>query len=165
LVEEDNLAAAWFLMSQVGMQKVDAVFDNIRSLNGSDLIVFPRHFEPTDKIETPIVVMGVDSIPARQMIFDVAMSSEPVKWIIDVRTGWDQVIVYSFPIEDNQRFVESFNKRVEPLPCGAKAVAYNAFWAASIVGGLVKSISIGDEVPRFQSWCFKTWSVIREFAS
>ena len=149
-VEEHNVGSQLYHPDQVDMLKVEALQDRFCLTATTYGVIFP----PKEFVLPPfaIVVSGVDSMAAREEIWEYLKTQRMVSLYVDARMGLEQIRVYAVdPSDKTQRELYEKNlypdSEADPLPCSAKAVAYNGFFAASVIGGIVSAKVRGAAVP------------------
>lgn len=158
-VEEANLPASLYGPSHVGMPKVEALSDVVRYMTGTEIEGHNEFYKDQD-IDTPIVVLAVDSLEARSKIWEKIKDNDKVKFIVDARSGKSIITIYALENSEedaSKEFVPSFSRFALPLLCSEKAVAFNAMSVAGLVGGLVRSYCVGNPYPHRMMLDHETW--------
>jgi len=155
-----NLPACPYRDDQMGQVKVFALEENVRYLNGAEILGMPMPYRD-EEIQTPIVVIAVDSSEERRRIWEAinTMYVPPVELFIDTASGLDIIEITAWePGDEEKHFLPSFEREDLELPCGGRSVAYNAFTAAGLVGGIVKAYSMGQFYPSHLMIDHRTWA-------
>lgn len=158
-VEEHNVPASWFYPGQAGSSKVEALAENAKRF--SEVIVDPRNQKFVDQpIVTPILVMSVDSLDGRKEIWEHIVESDGAypEFIIDARSGWNQIMVFAFKKHEAEiAFLPSFKMESRELPCSARSVAYNAMTVGGLVAAIARDYSLGKPYPYAISLDHEHW--------
>lgn len=145
-VENHNVSSQNFWPSQKGMNKVDALADNVEFKTGIRPTTIVGKYHPDMAKWMDIVIMAVDSMDVRREIVDTA---KPKIAIIDGRMWWEIFFLYTF----NPHFqMEEYNRtwfpssEADPEKCTAKSVCYNTMAIASHITKTCKNLVMGNEV-------------------
>lgn len=84
-VAPENIGGQAFPDNLLGMHKVEAVTHLCTSF--TKIIQRPRMFGPKNKIDADIVVVGVDNMWGREMVYEAFLQSKRAKVLIDGRIG------------------------------------------------------------------------------
>jgi adenylyltransferase/sulfurtransferase len=101
-----------------------------------------------------IVILGVDSMAARSAIWERRIRDCPqVEWLIDARMGAETGVIFTvrpFSSADQHFYQASLYADDEALalPCTGRAVLFNTFWIAALIGRLVKRIVMEQPIER-----------------
>jgi molybdopterin/thiamine biosynthesis adenylyltransferase len=149
-VEAHNVGSQLYHEDQEGMPKVAAL---ARFVPEGAMVQAKFPTEGLTLKPMAIVISGVDSMTARQEIWDYLKTQKLVSLYIDARMGLEIIRVYAIDPSDAEevKFYEANlhpDDESEQLACSAKSVAYNGFYAASVVGGLVSAFLRKAERPR-----------------
>lgn len=154
-VEEHNTGAQLYGMGHIEMYKTSALHEIIKTLTGT--IVVPKNETFPSDIHAiapgTIVISGVDSMKSRQAIWDSIKANPFVSWYIDGRMSLEAIRVYVTERSDSRDrtwYEESLHSdgEGEQLQCSAQSTAYNGFYCASVIGGILSAIVRNAEVPR-----------------
>lgn len=132
-VEPHNIPNQNFNLSHIGMLKVDAVADIIKSKTGLDIKTRSEFFFSDSIVRHDgIVIAATDSIKSRSDIFkSLTTKSKSVSRFVDGRLGGEMFRVFNINMRDDED-VEFYKSTLfEPsealeLPCTARAVIYIA---------------------------------------
>ncbi|HZY31582.1 MAG TPA: ThiF family adenylyltransferase [Candidatus Methylomirabilis sp.] len=150
-VEEHNIPNQLYRPSDVGQLKVTCLADIIKSFTGAGIDVRPERVQ-AQRLRG-IVVSGVDSMEARQRIWERAIKYRAgVAAYIDARMGAEVARIYTVrPVDpDHVRLYERTlysDDDALHVPCTAQAIVYNGFGIAGLVAGQVKRIVMGEACP------------------
>lgn len=148
VVEEENTPASVYGPEDDGEPKVDALKRRIESATGVE-IEARNEMYTAQPIDTPILIITVDSLEERARIWDVVRDISPdIGFVLDMRSGKNTIILYPFePRNAGEEFEPSLKKEALPLMCSEKAVAYNASTAAGLGGAIIRNYCMGGEYP------------------
>jgi hypothetical protein len=151
-VEAHNLPNQLYRLSDLGKRKVEALHEILLSFTGTAIV--PRPERVQDQRLAGLVISGVDSMAARRSIWQAGVRFNPrVPLYLDARMGAevgrllavqpadpDDVAWYASTLFDDDAAVDE--------ACTARAIVYNVFGLASLIGSHVKRHAAGDSVPR-----------------
>lgn len=142
-IEPHNVGAQLYHTNQDGMHKVEALKQFVESFTSVG-----AHFPGPGQELSPfsVVVSAVDSMAARQEIWDYLKTQKMVSLYVDARMGLESIRVYALDPSDKdsvRRYEQNLypDSEGEGLACSAKSVAYNGFFAAAVIGGLISAYS------------------------
>lgn len=164
-VEEHNFPNQMYGPSQLGMLKVEACASMLYSFTDYTESQLHAHNLEVDKdvtIHAPLVITCVDSMEARQEIWQAIKQSPAVEAIIDARAGAEELcFIYSLVSEQAAYEATLYDDAdALPLPCTARAIIYTAFLAGGWIAALTKAHLTGKggkfarhfvNVPMFQT--------------
>jgi len=145
VVEDHNLPNQTYRISDLGKPKVEALAAICREFAGVDIEPCQQEF-PVPSMPEGIVINGVDSMAARQAIWDGAIKLNPrVKVYIEARMGAQEGRIYTVTPPDS-RYEGSLysDEEASELPCTARATGYNAFFLAGLLVSQVKKFVMGE---------------------
>jgi len=149
-VEDVNTATQLYSEKDIGEPKVVALAGHISELTGVSIVVrFSRWEELEDEERiSPIIIVAVDSMEARQMIWEDIRINPDVEFLIDGRMGGELIRLFTIPLE-SESAIEYYKakltpKEVEPIPCSERAVAFNGFTMAGFIAAAVAHWAKGD---------------------
>ena len=148
LVEEQNIPNQLYRLGDVGHLKVECLADIVKRFTGIDIEARPERVQ-SQRLQG-IVVSGVDSMEARQRIWDRSIRYKAgVPAYIDARMGAEVARIYTVrPSDpDHVRFYETTlysDDEAWQVPCTAQAIVYNGLGIASMVTGQVKRVAMGE---------------------
>jgi hypothetical protein len=150
VVEDHNLPSQMFDPEQLGEKKVAAVADTVEAFTRTVIKSIPERWDGT---ATPIVLSAVDSMAARQEIYDVLKTKYGVALYIDARMGAEMLRTFALqPADPDQQ--RRYEKTLYPdaeaseEECTAKAIAYNTFVVGGVVASMVKHFLMDQPYPR-----------------
>jgi hypothetical protein len=140
-VEPHNVGTQIYTLPQIGMYKVDALQQMIK--RDYNIKIKTRNVKCEYIDEAEITILAVDSMEERKKLITETVPFP--NWVIETRMGLELARIYTFqPSRMSQ--LEAYKntlytaEEAEPLPCGARSVAYNTYFIGSIVGSQVKKI-------------------------
>ena len=164
LIETHNIGGQLFSGLQVGMSKVSAIQDLIRSYANMEVASFSCKYTSNDYAS--YMVSCFDNMEARQLMFDTWCSRGYDKGMfVDGRLLAEQFEVYFVPAGDREA-IKKYRERlfkdseVEDAPCTMKQTShYAAMIAATMVAGITNYISTLNtkEAMREIPFCVKTY--------
>ena len=143
-VSEVNLPCQVYRTGDLGRSKALASQELWQQFAGVRVEAVPS--EAGDSRLRGIVVVGVDSMSARADIWDVCMRDQAdVRWLIDARMGAETGVVFTLKpsLHADQLFYERSlytDSDAQALPCTGRAVLFNTFFIAALIGRQVKRI-------------------------
>ena len=164
IVEAHNLPNQLFPLSDVDRPKVGAVGDMVIQFTDCSVRAVPEEFDGSQEL-SGIVISGVDSMSARQTIWEAVKFNMDVPLYIDGRIGGEVIQVFTVQpsqIED----VELYEKTLFPdeeaaqLPCTARAVMYVGFAIAGLIASQFKKWINNEQFFRKISFDLKTMTTV-----
>lgn len=158
--------------STIGMTKVDVLSATMRDFGGTHRVSIIPHVEPYE--EQPlsgIVISGVDSMSARKTIWEgVETCWDNIPLYIDARMGAQVGAIYSIDpaSNDDSSFFKSValydDAEAMEQVCTNRAILYNTFFIAALIGRQVRYHVKGLEVPREILFDLETLALVKEDA-
>ena len=94
VVEEHNIANQLYSIDHIGMFKVDALKEFIKSSTGTDIKTYNEKVE--NKVFTGVVFMMIDTMSGRKEIYNSSIKFKPsVKLMIEPRMGLSMARIYN----------------------------------------------------------------------
>jgi len=108
--------------------------------------VNPMMFGKKSEINTPIVILGLDTLKARRNVIRRILKCDPAIWVIDVRMAGEVWQIQTVNIrEENElkAYLKDISKKTAVLevPCTARSVIYTIATAAAHTVNIVKKIA------------------------
>ena len=152
MVEEHNIPNQFYRIEDLGKYKVEALSEIIKSF--TDLEVEIENIKIDENYQwdldlNSLVVVAVDSMEARQMIFE-QIKDYPIK-LLDTRMGGLMYNIYICDLgneEDRERDKKTLYIQTSDNPCGEKSIIFNVLNIASESCNIIKMIDKGEEYPR-----------------
>jgi molybdopterin/thiamine biosynthesis adenylyltransferase len=171
IVDLHNASVQIFSSREVGGRKallLSAWVDRLAD-NGARVTAVTRHLDAdagVASIDQEILVMAVDSMPARRYLWDLAKASPKVRLVIDVRMGGEVLRMYAVDPRDPSQ--EAFYEGNfydggpgEALSCSAQATIYTSMFAAAFVSSVVSSFVSGQPLENEVVFHTRTLKIIR----
>lgn len=149
-VEAHNLPNQYFRVQDVGKPKVQAIKEICSEFASADIKVKQRKVGGAARL-SGLVISGVDSMAARFEIWKAIKYKTQIPLYIDARMGGegarivtcrpydiDQVAIYEAMLHPDEEAVA--------LPCTGRAIIYNTFSIAALIGNLVKRFTRGEPI-------------------
>lgn len=161
IVEEVNVGTQLYGSAYAGQSKVNALNGLIAHHIGpiymegsqSSVVAYPSLFDSTSPIpDGSIVIMAVDSMEARRMIWERCKRNPDVRMIIDARMGAENANLYTMnpndavDIESYERTLYSDAQALQE-PCTAQGTVYTALLISGMIGKAVKDVMM--EIPTY----------------
>lgn len=151
-VEKHNAGSQIYNTLDDGMLKTDALKLKIDFLIEGEIKVENKKWTPEIDLTTyEIVIAGVDNITDRGLIFQQLKGKKIL--YIDGRMASNNIELYSVHM-DNPADIKFYESTLFPeeetieVPCSERAVVYNVFCVASLMGVLISKHANGQELPK-----------------
>lgn len=158
-VSIENMSNQFFPFRDIGNNKAFALKGLIQDFTETVVTAYPLKFEPKHAMQLKgIVVVAVDSMEARRMIYEsIKATGFQVELIIDPRMSaefYQQYSVKPFDEKDRAMYEKVLQPDSESVQerCTAKSTVYTATLAAGIVTKTVKHWMLEQPYPRTISW-------------
>lgn len=138
-VEAINTATQLYSQGDIGKYKVNALASHIENLTGTEIETYPKRWEDLSDKEriSEIMVVTVDSMEIRQLIWDDIRSNPDVEFLVDGRMGGELIRLFTIPLTSAEAMdyyaAKLRPKEIEPIPCSERAVAFNGFTMAGLI--------------------------------
>jgi len=156
-VETENMNSQFFRFSDIGKLKVEALQDLIKDFTGVVIDYYPLKYEGKEKLNG-IIISAVDSMEARQMIWDAHKSfSTGTKLIIDPRMAAETALIYSMNPMDSkdikayEKTLYSDNDSMQER-CTAKSIMFTVLLIAGQVSKIIKDFVCDKNYARITQW-------------
>lgn len=165
-VSIENMSCQGYRKSDIGKKKVDALKEIIKMYTDVEINVAAKAWVPSFD-ENRIVVVAVDSMKARQDIFDaIREKCFNVAYIIDPRMGAEVAALYCMnPHQESESYKKTLysDKDAVQERCTAKATNYTANMLAGLVVKTIKNLALDQPYPRITQWniadnSFESWT-------
>lgn len=149
-VEAGNCPNQVYRPDQVGDMKVEALAEIVMALTETELNYYSRKFTATDTLKG-MVVVGVDSMAARKLLWSKARNNPSVPIYIDARMARESGRVYTInPLNpDEADFYETTlysDEEASPVPCTERAIIHNVWAINALIGSQLKKFLKGGEL-------------------
>ena len=157
ILEEWNCTGGIFNRSMVGEPKVEGVFDIVELATNREIITHNEKFDDDSTFEGyNIIIVGVDSLSARRLIWNRLEMNREWDTYIDGRMGGHVAEVFTFKRRDQEKFEwyqETLGVKVGAVACGTEATSYVMAGLTSMIGRSVRSVTNRERtVPFRQYW-------------
>lgn len=146
-VAEENISNQFYRHTDIGTNKALALSNMIEDFEGITINYVACAWTHTTPLERT-VIMAVDSMVVRHLIYDRIKVSRGVYNFIDGRMGGQQAEIYAFDNVTEQRVMyEKYlwaEDEAEDMPCTRKAVMYNVLWIASGIANTLRLMLQGE---------------------
>jgi len=149
-VEEHNIGSQFYEIEDLGQSKLESLKKNISSFSD---VQIETHEERIDRTDTEVLILAVDNMDARKEIIE----NSKFEFCIDGRMGGETFTIYSFYREELDRYKQTLFPQSESTqePCTARAICYNTFGIASLIGMLMKRYNNNETIPFEMNFCYK----------
>lgn len=151
-VNEVNLPNQMFRESDINKFKVEALALIILEYSRLS-IVKTENKNYTDQPLSEVVIVATDSMSSRRLVWEQFLKQPQCQIYIEARMGAEEGQVYTITdkSEENQVFYLDrlyTDDQAKPAPCTAKAIIYNVFMIAALVGRAFKAAIHREAFPR-----------------
>ena len=152
-VASHNLPSSAYGLSDIGMVKVEALARRLKDECDVDLVARPRRWTRVERLRETIV-MCVDSMDARQVVWEACRKDPLADILIDTRVGAEFVCVYAIDLTDRDAVEEYAHavsygtKEAAMTTCGLHGIAHVNGLAASVAVGLLTARWMRGEIPK-----------------
>ena len=155
-VSVENMSNQFFRFKDIGKNKAEALADLIKEFTGVGVSAYPLEYLPlmTRQLKG-IVVVAVDSMRARTMIYESLVSSiHGVRVLIDPRMSAEFYMQYTVDLESHEWYKKSLYSDESAVAerCTAKSTIYTATLAAGMVTKTIKNIMLKQPHPKSVQW-------------
>lgn len=150
-IELHNIPNQFYRIGDVGRPKVEALKDIVREFAGVEVTPHQELFAE-QQIDPGIVIAATDSMTSRKAVWNRVKYNPHIRLFIDARMGGEVARIYAVNPSDIDA-IEAYEKTLyddsdaSPEKCTAKAIMYNVFAIAAIIGDLVKKLAKGQALP------------------
>lgn len=162
-VESHNIPSQQFDHADIGRLKVEAARDQVlRTAPDARVEVVPE-FADGSEMMRGVIVLGLDSMDARRMVFDLCAEGQPqVKRVLDIRMAGNMAQSFMIDPTDAQqvkdyRFFDFDDEHAAELPCGGESVSYVGPWSGVLAANLVRQYVMDENPPFASTMNFETW--------
>ena len=151
-VEEHNLPNQLYQKNDVGVFKATALEKRLKEyiIGDQKIKTITKAWDGTIK---PIMISAIDSMDERKKIWEKIKDDQNCSLYIEARTGAEMIRIYAFNPNSitAQEFYEKTlypSSEAEDLPCSARAIFYNQFIVAGLIGSVVKKYFKNEEIAK-----------------
>ncbi len=156
-VEEGNVGSQIYTSTDIGKLKTEALKEKLALLTEGRLETeeanITREAIPTSLFDKDIIILAVDNIETRKILFEVALWAELKSIFIDARMAGNAIEIYTIPLTDSEK-VEYYKTTLfepaeaSPVLCSERSVVYNVFVVAGLLTDIVAQLSRGETPPK-----------------
>lgn len=162
-VEEHNLPSQLYRHEDLGRPKVEALADIAKGFADGQVIARAERYD--DQPLEGLVISAVDSMDVRLSLWERLRFNPAVALYVDTRMGANLAVIHCVrPCDPDD--VKRYERHLYPsseasdIPCTARAIVYNTFGVASMVGALVRKWWVDGEVPRSLKMDFDSFTFL-----
>jgi molybdopterin/thiamine biosynthesis adenylyltransferase len=149
-IEPHNFPNQFYQLGFLHMNKVVALQETIMEFAGTKIEAIPHRFSKNDILSGDIIVITVDDMDVRKMIYLAAKNCPEVKTIIDARMGGEVMRVFTVDMKNPKETIyyeASLYSHAEatPVPCSARSIIYNVMVVSGLVANQVKKVIKGEK--------------------
>lgn len=158
VVSIENMSNQFFRFKDIDKNKAAALHDLIQDFTGVPIKHNLKYIPDYAPRIAGIVVVAVDSMEARAMIYEsIKAKGFSVKYIIDPRMSaefYTQYTINPFDEKDQATYAKVLQPDSESVAerCTAKSTVYTASLAAGMVTKTIKNIMLKQAYPRVINW-------------
>lgn len=149
MVEAHNIPSQRFSKTDIGRQKVDALKEQINAVSDIGVVsVFNTRVDGPVLVGDGIVILAVDNMVGRRLVYDILKTQVGVDKIIDFRMGGNVLQCYAFDPGD-ERYEHSLFAEEDAVeaPCGGRTVSYTGALAGCLAANYTRKVLSGGVVP------------------
>jgi sulfur carrier protein ThiS adenylyltransferase len=150
LVEDHNLGHQAFRIQDIGKKKVEALKEVVLEATGIEIKTMDTRVE---RLETDILVLGVDNMKSRKDIFE----NSEFSYYVDGRMGGETFNIFAGTKIESQRYQDTLysDEDASEAPCGGKSIGYVSYLVAALMEIVIKKMILGEVIPFEQNFCAK----------
>lgn len=154
-VSVENMSCQWYRFGDIGKPKVEALQALILDFTKIKIRPMPMRFEGQDL--RGIVISAVDSMAARQIIWNAVKGNFSVDWFIDPRMAAEYALSFVMNPNDDKD-IESYENTLYTDDnsvqerCTARSTMYTSTMIAGYVAKHVKDVLTGGSYARVTHW-------------
>ncbi len=158
-VEDHNVASQFFKEGQLGLDKVEALQENVLEQTGIKIFPFVTDINEID-IDTELIIVAVDSMAVRAQIAEKYKGTN--KYIIDGRMGGLQMEIYKIGALNYPMTIVP-QQDVDPDPCTAKSISFNGMTIGALIANNVRQFIDDTIVNGLLVYLFEDNSLLRKY--
>lgn len=149
-IEPHNLPNQLFRKKDINSFKAEALYSILQDFGISNYKFVAKKW---DKTTLPIMISAVDDMETRKRIWKHLKKNAQCNFYIESRMGGELMKIYALnPFDPThiafyEKTLYSSEESTE-IPCTARAIFYNCFIIAGLIGCLVKKHVKGEETPK-----------------
>ncbi len=149
-VESHNFPNQMFRLEDLGNPKASALAQIIKAFTGVDALVVNERYE--SQLLEGVVIVCVDNMATRSQVWKKVRLNIKVPLLIDARMGGQiaQVFAVNPILPDHIKGYEALlftDEEALDEPCTERAIIYNTYMIASIIGALIKCFAKKETLP------------------
>jgi hypothetical protein len=178
--EAHNLPTQWFRPSDVLMDeaKVDALAEMIGWICDRPIVTARDRFRGDESRRLgPVVILAVDSLRERRLIWHNLRHREDVHLLVDARMGAEVLEIHCLDPRPSRRhgtrrtgpgseefYEESLARPDEAFqePCTRRGILYTTLGAASLVGSILRAHAREEDYPRHLVFDFRNFMLLAQ---
>lgn len=153
IVEPRNIASQLLYRPEdLYKSKAEVCRDYLLAYGAKEVIIRKERFGAESDLEAGVVICGVDSMSARQDIWQaVQRQADDISLFMDGRIGGENAILLALEPWDSvqaDRYAKSLHSDDEaaPLPCTRRAIVYPAVALAAFMANTIRVWACGEPV-------------------
>jgi molybdopterin/thiamine biosynthesis adenylyltransferase len=145
-VSEVNIGNQIYGPIHVGKSKAEALTHIVKALTGVGISAFSTKITENNAVFSGIVIVAVDNMATRKLVYDTYKKLPTAKCIIDPRMGAENILLYRYSKDNWNNYSATLysDDSIEHVPCTAKATVYTAGLIAGLVCKAVKDVVTGQ---------------------
>ncbi|MGV9002058.1 MAG: ThiF family adenylyltransferase [Candidatus Saccharimonadaceae bacterium] len=153
LVEPRNVASQLlYKPSDLYRSKVEVASEYLLAYGAREVVIHPEYFTADTAIDLGVVISGVDSMAARQIIWEAIKRNEDnVQLYLDGRIGGQHMQLLAVEPIDGEWYEKKWlfnDDKAAPLPCTERAIAYPAVALGSFMASHLAAWNRGNVLPK-----------------
>lgn len=157
-IEVENMNCQFYRTADIGREKGAALKELVKDFTDVDIVYHNEWYE--GKELEGLVIMAVDSMAVRKIIYTCNVGRISVPYIIDSRMGGEYIQLYCIDNTDSKatsNYAKSLysDEDAEHERCTAKATMYTVNLIAGLIGKVVKDIVNSDKYTKLVMWDVK----------
>lgn len=148
-VEIHNTTSQFYKQSDIGINKVDALKDNLLAFNGVEVSTKHGEYVTADIAWSEIVIIAVDNMDVRKQIMEDCVALW-VPYAIEARMSGELFRIYSLkPTVNYDLWLMDWYPQSEAAPeiCTEKSISYNTWMIWSIITKIASNMLWGKDYP------------------
>jgi len=151
-VEPRNIASQLlYKPTDLYRSKAEVCREYLLEYGATNVDIVERFFTADDVLEGSVVISGVDTMAARQTIWQVVKVSPGVQFYLDGRIGGLHMTLLGVETFDGDWYEQNWlfdDKAAAPLPCTQRAIAYPAVALGAFMASYLVEWNRGNMPPK-----------------
>ena len=153
VIDPENIGNQFYPIECIGQKKVNALAGMCRAFSGIEIKVIDKRIEKTDILRFDVLVVAVDSMAARKMLFETAES----RFTIDPRMSAEYCtmhVVDNRYADQRENYSKSLfsDKDAVQERCTAKTTIYTVMLSAGQIVKAIKDVTSGKDHIKTFDW-------------